>query len=258
VAQPLTCPDRMATGKIWLGISNGQLPGNKSTFPPAYQSKSRLHYYASLFNTIEVNSTFYKIPQRKTLEKWVDDVPEDFRFTLKLNREVTHAKELKYDETIIEKFMQAADGIGEKKGCLLIQFPGKITVEYFSQVEQILGQVKVYDPEEKWQIAVEFRHQSWYIRETTELMNEHNAAIVLHDLPKGRLETVAHHAPFAFIRFHGPEQGYRGSYTQDWLDKKAAFMHEQVAAGKEVYAYFNNTAGGAFENARYLQQRTRQ
>lgn len=246
----------MAKGKIWLGISNGQMPGNKSTFPADYQAKSRLHYYASLFNTIEINSSFYKIPLRKTCGKWAADVPDDFRFTLKLNRDVTHAKELKYDETLIEKFMEAAEGIGKKKGCLLIQFPGKITVEYFSQVEQILTQVKTFDPSEEWKIAVEFRHESWYIRESTELVDEFNAAMVLHDLPKGNIETIADHAGFAFIRFHGPEQGYRGSYSENLLKKKAAFMLQQSQEGKDVYAYFNNTAGGAFDNARYLQQIT--
>lgn len=246
----------MAKGNIWLGISNGQMPGNKSTFPPAYQAKSRLHYYASLFNTIEVNSSFYKIPLRKTCEKWSADVPEDFRFTLKLIRDVTHAKELKYDETLIEKFMEAAGGIGKKKGCLLIQFPGKITVEYFSQVEQILTQVRTFDPSGEWKIAVEFRHHSWYIRESTELVDEFNAAMVLHDMPKGSIDAIADHASFVFVRFHGPEEGYRGSYTQEVLKKKAAFLLQQSALGKEAYAYFNNTAGGAFDNACYLQQLT--
>ena len=77
----------MSTGKIIrIGTSNGHLPGNKITFPPPFQLKSRLHYYSTLFNSIEVNSCFYKTPLRSTYEKWVQDVPEDFGFTLKLSR----------------------------------------------------------------------------------------------------------------------------------------------------------------------------
>ena len=164
-------------GIIRVGVSNGQMPGNKSTFPPSYRAGSRLHYYSSLFDTIEVNSTFYKIPLPKTCAKWAMDVPGNFQFTLKLNRDVTHAPGLNYDPAIIKHFMLAADGIGDKKGCLLIQFPGKITLEYFSQVERLITDVLENDPLRQWRIAVEFRHDSWYIRETSELLNEHGAAI---------------------------------------------------------------------------------
>ena len=129
---------RKATGKIMMGTSNGQLPGNKSTFPPAFQLKSRLHYYSIFFNSIEVNSCFYKTPLRSTYEKWVQDVPGDFGFTLKLTRDITHAKELTGDLDCMQ-FLQSARGTGNKKGCLLIQFPGKINLEHFNQVERILA-----------------------------------------------------------------------------------------------------------------------
>src|ERR1700754_4553363 len=117
-------------GKIWLGITNGDIPGNKSTFPQEFQDQSRLHYYATLFNTIEINRSFYKLQRAKTYEKWVQDVPNDFQFTLKLSKEITHAKELVFEEEQLDKFMLSSEGIGGKKGCLLIQFPGKIDVEY--------------------------------------------------------------------------------------------------------------------------------
>jgi uncharacterized protein YecE (DUF72 family) len=245
----------MAIGKIRIGVSNGQMPGNKSTFPPEYQLKSRLHYYSTLFNTIEVNSCFYKTPLRTTYEKWANDVPEDFQFTLKLSRDITHAKELAADLSCMEGFLQSAAGTGNKKGCLLIQFPGKISLEHFTQVEQILDQLQFHDPFQEWRKAVEFRNDSWYVGETTELLNENKAAMVLHDFSRAKILTKTDKANFVYLRFHGPTGNYRDSYTNAALDQQAELIREFEQSGHDVYAYFNNTAGNAFENARYLQSK---
>src|SRR4051812_36333206 len=105
-----------------IGTSGIVVPGTKQSFPPAFQDKSRLNYYASFLNSIEVNSSFYKIPMRSTFERWAQDVPKDFHFTIKLWKEITHVKELKSDLGNITKFLAAADLIGNKKGCLLVQF----------------------------------------------------------------------------------------------------------------------------------------
>jgi uncharacterized protein YecE (DUF72 family) len=244
----------VSTGKIWIGTSNVHIPGNKSTFPPEYRLKSRLHYYSTLFNTVEVNSCFYKTPLRSTYEKWTNDVPDDFRFTLKLSRDITHAKNLSGDLDCMNAFFRAATGTGNKKGCLLIQFPGKITLEHFNQVEQILAELRLHDPEDQWRKAVEFRNESWYIAETTELLNEHNATMVLHDFPKARLSGWTGNADFTYMRFHGPIGNYRDSYSEPVLNEKAAMIREMAGSGKDVYIYFNNTAGNAFENARHLQK----
>jgi uncharacterized protein YecE (DUF72 family) len=240
-------------GSISIGTSNVVVPGNKTTFPAAFQSKSRLNYYASIFNTVEVNSSFYKIPQHSTCQKWALDTPDDFRFTLKLTRDVTHAKELKGDLAIIGKFMHAADGIGEKKGCLLIQFPGRITLDYFEKVERILQEVQAYDPDNEWKKAVEFRNNSWYTGEAWELLDEYNAAMVLHDIPKSRMQELRGHAGFVYLRFHGPKGDYRDSYTDTLLKEKATEIKGWIREGKDVYVYFNNTMGSAYENARSLQ-----
>ena len=237
---------------LYIGTSNGQMPGNKNTFPPQFQDKSRLHYFSTLLNSIEVNSCFYKTPKRSTYEKWVNEVPQDFRFTLKLSKEVTHANELKGDPGCIHLFLDAALGIKEKRGCLLIQFPGKISLEYFNQVEEILDHLRRLDPDHSWKIAVEFRNDSWYVRETTELMDEYDASLVMHDFPKGKISSINTKANFVYLRFHGPTGNYRDSYSDAFLNEKAELIKDLLSDGKEVYAYFNNTAGNAFENARYL------
>ena len=242
----------MQPGKIWIGTSNGQMPGNKDTFPPEYQDKSRLHYYSTLLNSIEVNSCFYKTPLRSTYEKWEKEVPEDFKFTLKLSKDITHHPELNGDQNCMNNFLQAATGIRNKQGCLLIQFPGKISIDHFNQVEEILIQLRLLDPEQKWKIAIEFRNESWYIGETTELLNEYNAAMVMHDFPKGKISSITTKANFVYLRFHGPTGNYRDSYSDQFLNDKTELIKELSGSGKEIYAYFNNTAGNAFENARYL------
>jgi uncharacterized protein YecE (DUF72 family) len=248
---------RMSHGKARIGTSNGYMPGNKFTFPPEYQLKTRLHYYSTFFNTIEVNSCFYKTPLHSTYEKWVRDVPEDFQFTLKLSKDITHVKELKFDRECMKSFLAAAAGTGNKKGCLLIQFPGKITLQHFNQVEHILGQLRLLDPTHEWRKVVEFRCDSWYIGETNELLNEFHAALVLHDFSKAKISAVMGNANFVYMRFHGPAGNYRDSYSDHVLEEKAEQISGILQSGKDVYAYFNNTIGNAFENARYLQARLR-
>jgi uncharacterized protein YecE (DUF72 family) len=158
-----------------------------------------------------VNSCFYKTPLRSTYEKWVNDVPVDFQFTLKLSKDVTHAKELKADLDCINSFLDAAKGTGNKKGCLLVQFPGKISIEYFNQVEEILARIHILDPEHEWRTAVEFRNESWYIAETTELLDSFKAAMVLHDFSKAKVSAISGNADFVYARFHGPTGNYRDS-----------------------------------------------
>ena len=236
-------------GRIRIGISNAVVPGNKKTFPPAFQLKSRLHYYSSIFNTVEVNKCFYKTPLLSTYEKWSKEVPEDFQFSLKISKEVTHAKNLQGNLACMHSFINAAAGTGNKKGCLLIQFPGKITLDYFEKVELILQEIQQQDPTGQWRIAVEFRNTSWHTGETIELLDEYSAAMVLHDFAKARNFNMAGKAGFVYLRFHGPKGDYRESYSDQFLKSKAAEIRGWLSEGKDVYTYFNNTIGSAFDNA---------
>ncbi|MET0462336.1 MAG: DUF72 domain-containing protein [Chitinophagaceae bacterium] len=239
--------------KIWIGTSNVVIPGNKKTFPKAFQQSSRLHYYASIFNSVEINSSFYKIPQEKTYGKWATEVPLSFRFSIKLTKEASHAKNLEWNEEAVEKFMQTAEGLGNKKGSILIQFPGKIALEQFNEVQRILEKISALDDGHSWHKAVEFRNNSWYISETWELLNEFSAGMVLHDHPKAKMNEVKDKAKFVYLRYHGPKGDYRDSYSDVFLEQQASQIKDWLKDGRTVYAYFNNTMGNAFENARALQ-----
>lgn len=96
---------------------------NKLHYPKEFQEKSRLCYYASLMDSIEINSSFYKVPQVSTMKKWAADVPEEFRFTFKLFKEITHNKDLAFDPEVVSSFFSVISHVEEKKGCLLVQFP---------------------------------------------------------------------------------------------------------------------------------------
>lgn len=241
---------------IFIGTSNVTMPGNKQSFPKKFRNGSRLHYYSSLFRSVEINSSFYKTPLYSTFNKWQLDTFPDFWFSVKLTRDITHAKNLGGELTGIQKFLEAANGLQDKKGCLLVQFPGKITLAYYSKVEQILEAIAAADYSNDWNIAVEFRHAGWYVGETMELMDEYNASLVLHDIPRSANTTLNKKAGFVYYRFHGPTGNYRDSYDKKFLEEAAISIQQFAKKGKPVYAYFNNTIGNAYENALLLQQLT--
>lgn len=225
------------------GTSGLVLPvPNKAAFPPEYRDTSRLTYYASLFNSIEINSSFYKVPKGSTVKKWTTEVPADFEFTFKLWQEITHIKGLAFNPKDVLNFMSVIEEAGEHKGCLLIQFPPSLTIERFSQVESLLSLIN------GWKVALEFRHPSWYISETYELADEYGASIVLHDIPRSRNNRVNNKADFVYLRFHGPAGDYKGGYTHTQLEQHALQIKQWMKDGKEVFVYFNNTIGDAIIN----------
>lgn len=188
---------------FYSGTSGLDLPVPRSQYPAEFQRKSRLQYYASLFNTLEVNSIFYKLPRSSTVANWAESVPANFRFTFKLSKTITHAKGLQFGVKDVEDFM------------------------------------KIVDP-------------SWYEREVHELLQEYDAAMVLQDMPKSVTPFKYATGNFIYLRFHGPEPRYRGSYTDEFLKRYATHINAWIGEKKTVYAYFNNTAGAAVENLQTL------
>ena len=245
---------RKTSGTIRIGTSNVVVPGNKATFPPAFRNKTRLNYYSSLFNTVELNSTFRQIPRSATLSKWCTEVPADYQFTLKLLKDITHVKKLQGSISLVEPFLNAAQSLGNKKGCLLVQFPASIHAEYGEEVNSILETLHELDTNNQWKKAFEFRNETWYTSQTFRLLDQFKASMVLQDMPRCNNLHLQQQFPFYYFRYHGPTGDYRGSYTHEFLQEQAAKMKALLANGTDVYVYFNNTMGNAFENARYLQQ----
>ncbi|RWY57456.1 DUF72 domain-containing protein [Mucilaginibacter gilvus] len=234
--------------KYYSGTSGLVLPvPNKLSYPPGYQDKSRLAYYGSLFNSIEVNSSFYKVPMAATVRKWAADVPDDFRFTFKLWREITHNKGLVYKPEDVTRFMEVIGQAGEKKGSLLVQFPASITIANRTQMEKLLQDLNRANTAE-WDIAVEFRNNTWYRDDIYSMLHGYQMSLVLHDMPKSAPPMLEQDVPFVYLRFHGPGGGYRGSYADEILSEYAGYITEWLEEGKTVYTYFNNTMGDALKN----------
>ena len=222
---------------------------NKKAYPIEFQNKSRLEYYASQFNSIEINSSFYKIPRGLTYKKWSALVTQNFQFSVKLWRGITHEKE--YDKKDLESFFAAIDCLGNKKGCLLIQFPAK-TGMHINRLRKLLKAIRKLDPNDTWRLALEFRHLLWYNKDVYAILDEFKAALVLHDMPNSIPPYLNDKAPFVYLRFHGEKGDYRGSYSEHYLKEKAEEIRQWLDQGRPVYAYFNNTIGEAAKNLKTL------
>lgn len=233
--------------RYFSGTSNLVLPvRNKTFFPPEFRDKTRLTYYASLFNSIEINASFYRMPQARTSAKWSTEVPDDFLFSFKLIKDVTHCGNQQLNLQPIQPFMAAISTM-PNRGCLLVQLPPKFGLDIM-QLTALLAELK----DSGWPVAIEFRNPGWYIGDVYELLAEFDAAMVLHDMRKSVTPMVSTSNSFMYIRFHGPEGGYRGSYTDDYLYEYAEYIRDWISEGKTVYCYFNNTLGAAVQNLQTL------
>jgi uncharacterized protein YecE (DUF72 family) len=243
----------IAIKNYYAGTSGLLLPvPNKLHYPENFRDKSRLCYYASMMNSIEINSSFYKVPQLATVSKWAADVPEEFRFTFKLYRDITHNKTLAFDPVLVAKFFEVTAGVEHKKGCLLVQFPPSIHIEHFAQLRFLMSVIRDNDPNDDWKTTFEFRHPSLYVDEVAELLTEFRFGMVIHDkFPNGAL-AKQNRLAFTYLRFHGPDGDYRGSYSDALLSEYADYILEWLAEGKKVFVYFNNTMGDALGNLNTL------
>ncbi|RNL55755.1 DUF72 domain-containing protein [Pedobacter jejuensis] len=238
----------------YSGTSGLLLPvPNKTYYPIEFQNRSRLCYYSSLLNSIEINSSFYKIPQPATIKKWFAEVSDDFKFTFKLFKGITHQPGLNFDEAELSKFFDVIANVAHKKGCVLVQFPPSVRIAHFAQLQNLMASLRNYDPSNEWKIALEFRHTSLYTEEITELLTEFNLASVIHDKSNASSPMHLDESPFVYLRFHGPGGDYKGSYSDALLAEYASYITDWIDEGKTVFTYFNNTMGDAHGNLKMLQ-----
>lgn len=237
----------------YAGTSGLILPvPNKLHYPINFQQKSRLCYYASLMNTIEINSSFYKTPTAKTVKKWADEVPATFKFTFKLTKDITHAKNLEFNPSLIEKFISVISNVGEKKGCLLVQLPPSIRIAQINHLYRLIYTLRAADPNASWKIALELRHPSLYTEEVIKFLNDMNIGLVKQDkvITSNSLNNIL--TNFVYFRFHGPDGNYRNSYSADTLSAYAEQIVDYLTQEKDVYAYFNNTMGFPIKDLKKL------
>jgi uncharacterized protein YecE (DUF72 family) len=237
-------------GLFYAGTSGLVTAIPQRDFPPGHEGKSRLSFYALLLNSIEINSSFYKLPKASTVSGWSQMVPPDFRFTFKLWKSITHEKRLAFQNGYVERNFGIIDQIGDKKGAVLVQFPPSLKIDALPQLENLLGVIAEVNT--GWKIAVEFRHASWYHEDVYELIRSAEATLVYHDKGGSATPLVEPASDFVYQRFHGPGGDYKGSYDDGFLYEYSLYIQEWREEGRTVYVYFNNTAGEALKNLNLL------
>jgi uncharacterized protein YecE (DUF72 family) len=204
-------------------------------YPIEVPIKNWLAHYVTQFDTVELNSTFYGLPTYERFEKWKQSTPPKFFFAVKANRFITHNKKLSDAGESLDKFLSAAKGLGRKLGPILFQLPPSLHLD----LERLETFLKLLP--KRLQCVFEFRHESWFVEETYDLLRKHNAAFCIYEL--GKVETpIVVTANFSYIRLHGPGQKYRGSYSDEQLQRWADEILQWDV--KDVYVYFDNDIGG--------------
>ncbi|WPU97018.1 DUF72 domain-containing protein [Mucilaginibacter sabulilitoris] len=150
----------------------------------------------------------------RTINRWASEAGSGFRFTFKLWKGITHQKNLLFRTEDVHHFMEAIRLPETQWGCLLVQFPPSLQVSANPQFLELLAVAKTYD----WPIAVEFRHPSWYKDDIFESLNQHQATMVLQDMPKSATPMEITADRLVYLRFHGPSGNYKvamgkASYT---------------------------------------------
>jgi uncharacterized protein YecE (DUF72 family) len=210
-----------------------------------------LEHYASLFDTVEVNATFYRLPRPRTVAGWAERTPPDFIFAVKASRYLTHVKRLADTRRGTERFLACIEPVERsgKLGPVLWQLPETFHRDD-ERLDCALGQLP------PGRHAFEFRHRSWFVPDVEAVLRRHGVALVVGDHPQRRFQTRALTADFAFVRFHYG-RGKDGRYTPRQLDEWADWLR-LVRTEADVYAYFNNDwQGFAVENATALRERLR-
>lgn len=243
--------------KAWIGTSGWSYKGWVGRFyPPGLPARQQLSYLAREFPTVEINSSFYRLPAETTFAKWRDETPGEFRFAVKVSRLITHVKRMKeVDENWQELRCRAAQ-LGDKLGPFLFQLQSNFTAkpENRERVDRLLGCIRRLNPDE--QIAFEFRHPSCFTAPMLEVLERHRAALVMADSsrfppsPDGFAP-----AGYVYLRMHGPRELYASAYSQEELEAWSSLAAYHFGRGKDVYAYFDNDVNGyALEDARRLRQ----
>jgi uncharacterized protein YecE (DUF72 family) len=193
-----------------------------------------LERYAEHFDTVEVNATFYRLPTRKAVQAWAEQVPPGFAFAIKASRYLTHIKRLRELPDGIQRLYERIEPIVDRGclGCVLWQLP-----ETFHRDDERLAGALEALPEGRH--AFEFRHESWFCEEVYALLRAAKAALVIGDDPRRPFQTLELTAPFTFVRFHHGHRGRRGNYSRSELEEWASQIR-RWRRDVDVYAYFNN------------------
>jgi uncharacterized protein YecE (DUF72 family) len=219
-------------------------------YPRGCPQRLWLARYAEAFDTVEVNTTFYRLPKLETVRGWVEQAPSGFTFAVKSSRYLTHIKRLTDMERGVERLLERLEPLtaSPKMGPMLWQLPAN-----FRRDDERLGFALERLPPGRH--AFEFRHESWFAADVLAALRAHGVALVIGDHPERPWQPHELTADFSFVRLHYGHRGRRGNHSATELDEWAREL-KRLARRAEVFAYFNNDwEGFAVRNARGMRER---
>ncbi len=217
-----------------IGCSGWSYPDWRGCFYPADLSEAEwFAYYASVFDTVEINNSFYQLPSAQTVSRWAAQAPVGFVYAVKANRYITHMKKLKDPERPLRLFLTRVRGLGAHLGPLLYQLPP----HWRCDMGRLAAFLSLLPPDLAH--VFEFRDSSWLCDEVFALLDRHGASLCVHDMSGVEVPRIAV-GKAAYVRFHGTLPGYAGGYPSRVLNSWARWLTEQAEAGRTAFAYFNN------------------
>ncbi len=206
-------------------------------YPVALAPTKWLSYYSERFQSVEVNNVFYRLPERSTFERWYNSTPDDFVFSLKASRYLTHVLRLSDPAEPVQRLLGRSKGLGHKMGPVLLQLP-----ENF-QANPTLLALTLGAFSSDVRVAFEPRHESWYSDEVADILTQHQAALCLSDTPR-RKSPLWRTADWGYLRLHQGRANPAPCYGRTALRNWAARLAELWDESEDVYVYFNNDHGG--------------
>jgi len=223
--------------EVYIGCSGFSYYGwRKRFYTEGLLQKEWLNYYSSVFSTVELNVTFYRLPSKTTFKRYFSQTPPNFSFALKGSRLITHLKRLADPEEPIRAFFESALILEDKLKVVLWQFPPGFKVD----TERFINFLKLLSPYKK-RYAFEFRNKSWINDEIVEILRQFNAAFCMADWPDF-IDDLSLTSDFVYIRRHGHEGNYATCYTFNEISKDAERIKMYLQNGKDVFIFFNNDA----------------
>ncbi|MDP8218424.1 MAG: DUF72 domain-containing protein [Candidatus Theseobacter exili] len=224
---------------------------NDVFYPSGLSQKKWLEYYATQFDSVELNVTFYRLPSKKTFNGWHRATPDFFTFVIKGSRYITHIKRLKDCEDSLNKIAECADALEEKLTAVLWQLPPSMRAD-IDRLNIFCDLLEKHSFFSRIEHAFEFRHESWFSEAIITLLQDRTYVLcAAHSGVFPWRDEVT--SDYCYYRFHGENSLYGSDYSDGELEWFAASIRDHLDAGRDVYAFFNNdTNGFAVNNARKL------
>ncbi len=242
----------MMKGRFFVGTSGWSYKHWKGVFYPQELSQSKwLKYYSQHFDTVEINNSFYRLPEKETFVAWRKATPPNFIFAVKANRFITHMKKLSQPDLSLSKFFDNSSGLNKKLGPILFQLPPfwNLNLKRFKEFVAALKRQKII---KGMRITLEIRNATWLSEDVYYILKNANISLCFSDWTNLKVEGPVT-ADFVFIRRHGSSVLYASEYSDEELIKDAKRIRDWLKKGIDVYIYFNNDAyGWATKNARTL------